>query len=75
MRVPYTRNPLTFLRAAMADENAPLRLRVAAAKGLLPFVHARGGLKAERQARARRGRFASQRAPVIRMMDYTKEEK
>lgn len=38
-----TADPLAWLRAAMADNSLDMRLRIDAAKALLPFVHARKG--------------------------------
>ena len=81
LNVPFTNDPLEFLLAVMSDEAAPTHWRVAAAKTALAHMRlplARGGLKAARQeaaARASKGFFAPQRAPVIvRMADY-KEKK
>jgi len=38
--LPLTQDPLEWLMALMRHEAAPMRLRLAAAKALMPFLHA-----------------------------------
>ena len=44
--LPATDNPAAWLVALMRCETAPMRLRVSAAKALLPYCHPRGPSKA-----------------------------
>ena len=41
--LPKTDNPAAWLLALMQCETAPMRLRLSAAKALLPFMHPLGG--------------------------------
>lgn len=64
-------DPEAFLRAAMNDGSLDARLRIDAAKGLMPYTHAKlgeGGKKTERQKAAHaagRGKFAPAAAPRL----------
>lgn len=63
-------DPLDFLKAAMNDPAASDKLRVEAAKALLPFVHARkgeGGKKEQKQADAQKvaSRFGQAAPPRL----------
>lgn len=63
-------DPLDFLKAAMNDPAASDKLRVEAAKALLPFVHARkgeGGKKEQKQADAQKvaSRFGQATPPRL----------
>lgn len=63
-------DPKTFLLAAMNDMALAEKLRIDAAKALMPFVHGKigeGGKKDERQdaaKKAARGKFAATAAPL-----------
>ena len=64
-------DPLDFLRAAMNDPAASDKLRVEAAKALMPFVHARkgeGGKKdaASDAAKKAANKFATPPAPSLK---------
>lgn len=68
--VPATEDPLVFLRSIMNDEGSDSKLRVDAAKALLPFVHQKlgeGGKKEQRQkdAESVAGRFSSAAPPKL----------
>jgi len=63
-------DPAKFLRAVMNDIASDAKLRVDAAKALLPYVHARkgeGGKKEEAadRAKAAAGRFATAAPPKL----------
>lgn len=63
-------DPMLFLKAAMNDPAAAPKLRVEAAKALLPFVHTRkgeGGKKDQQQADAEKvaSRFARPAPPKL----------
>jgi len=82
LSVGRTRDPLVFSLAVMNCYEATARLRVMAAKAALPYVHAPGarrrGLKADRKAaadRARKGRFAPPRAPLVLINSHLKDER
>ena len=67
--LPQTNDPVAWLTALMSDSNQGVRLRIEAAKALLPYVHAKKakGVKAEKQEAAKKagaGRFASSMPPV-----------
>lgn len=68
--VLLTSDPLEFLIAAMNDPAAAPKLRVEAAKALMPFVHARkgeSGKKEQKDAAAKRvaGRFSAAAPPKL----------
>lgn len=64
-------DPLTFLREVMNDPDADARLRIDAAKALMPYVHKRigdQGKKDERQDAAKKaseGKFKPAEAPKL----------
>lgn len=63
-------DPEKFLRAVMNDSGSDARLRVDAAKALMPFIHARkgeSGKKEQKQAEASKaaGRFSAGEAPKL----------
>lgn len=63
-------DPEKFLRAVMNDSGTDAKLRVDAAKALMPFVHPRkgeGGKKEQKDAAARTvaGRFAAAAPPKL----------
>ncbi len=63
-------DPEKFLRAVMNDAMSDAKLRVDAAKALMPFAHAKkgeGGKKEQRQAQAEKaaGRFTAAEAPKL----------
>lgn len=63
-------DPARFLRAVMNDPSADARLRVDAAKALMPFVHQKlgeGGKKEQRQQAAEKvaSRFAPAAPPKL----------
>lgn len=68
--VPNSNDPLTFLVSVMNNQSADSRLRIDAAKALMPFVHRKlgeGGKKdqqAEAAKKASTGRFAVRSAPA-----------
>lgn len=67
--LPHATDPMAWLTAVMVDSNQGVRLRIEAAKALLPYVHAKRaeGVKAEKQEAAKKagaGRFASSVPPV-----------
>jgi hypothetical protein len=43
--LPETQDPAAWLLALMQCEIAPLRLRLSAARALLPYHHPRGGIQ------------------------------
>lgn len=66
-----TSDPLVFLTAAMNDPAAPPKLRVEAAKALMPFVHARKGEGGKKEASAEAAKkaankFATPAAPGLK---------
>lgn len=63
-------DPEKFLRAVMNDSGTDAKLRVDAAKALMPFIHARkgeSGKKEQKQADATKvaGRFSAAEAPKL----------
>ncbi len=67
--LPQTNDPVAWLTALMTDSNQGVRLRIEAAKALLPYVHAKkaGGVKDQKQDAAKKagtGRFAGSMPPV-----------
>jgi phage terminase small subunit len=68
--VPETSDPLEFLRSIMNDHNSDAKLRVDAAKALMPFLHQKlgeGGKKEQRQKDAEKvaGRFSAGAPPKL----------
>lgn len=66
-----TSDPLVFLTAAMNDPAADPKLRVEAAKALMPFVHARKGEGGKKEASAEAAKkaankFATPAAPGLK---------
>ena len=66
-----TSDPLVFLTAAMNDPAAAPKLRVEAAKALMPFVHVRKGEGGKKEASAEAARkaankFATPAAPGLK---------
>ena len=63
-------DPMAYLLQTMNDPGVDLRLRVDAAKAMLPFVHARAGAVGKKAAQAvaakqaERGKFAPRAAPL-----------
>jgi phage terminase small subunit len=65
-----TSDPKAFLTALMNDPGSEMKLRVNAAKALMPFVHQKlgeGGKKEQRQDAAKKvaGRFAAAAPPKL----------
>ncbi|MEX5744666.1 hypothetical protein [Massilia sp. X63] len=63
-------DPLVFLKAVMNDTGTEAKMRVDAAKALLPFVHQKlgeGGKKEQKQADAKKvaSRFTSAPPPKL----------
>lgn len=63
-------DPAKFLRAVMNDSGSEAKLRVDAAKALMPFVHQKlgeGGKKEQKQKEAEKvaGRFSSAAPPKL----------
>lgn len=63
-------DPLAFLKAVMNDTGAEAKMRVDAAKALMPFVHTKkgeGGKKDQRNEDAKKvaGRFSQAAAPRL----------
>lgn len=63
-------DPLAFLKAIMNDNGAEAKLRVDAAKALMPFVHQKkgeGGKKEQKQEEAEKvaGRFGAAAPPRL----------
>lgn len=69
--VPTSEDPKAVLTAIMNDDTLDMRLRLEAAKALLPYTHARKGepgKKVDRQAAAHQanaGRFATPKPPRL----------
>lgn len=66
----YYDDPLTFLKAVMNDSGSEAKLRVDAAKALMPFMHQKlgeGGKKEQKNEEAKKvaGRFAQAMAPRL----------
>lgn len=69
LSVPYS-DPLDFLRAVMNDSGTEAKLRVDAARALMPFVHQKkgeGGKKDQKSDEAKKvaSRFAQAAAPRL----------
>lgn len=68
--LPHCDDPLAFLRAVMTNAGIDARLRIDAAKAMLPFAHMKkgeGGIKDEKQAAAKKastGRFRAALPPL-----------
>lgn len=67
--IPATNDPLEFLRLVMVDNAAEIKIRIAAAVALLPYVHAKKveGVKDKKQDAAKKagtGRFGASAPPV-----------
>ena len=68
--VAATNDPLQFLRLVMDNNDADIKLRIAAAVALMPYVHAKRsdtGKKDEAEKAAKKastGRYASSAPPV-----------
>ena len=67
--IPVTNDPLEFLRHVMTSNTADMKLRLEAAKAMMPFTHCKAelGKKDEKQAAAKKagsGTFAPSRSPV-----------
>lgn len=63
-------DPLAFLKAVMNDSGSEAKLRLDAAKALMPFVHQKlgeGGKKEQKNEEAKKvaGRFAQAAAPRL----------
>lgn len=71
LTVPDTSDPVQFMLSVMRDTTADARLRLDAAKALMPFMHIRkggGGKKDEQQAAAQKaatGKFAPGKPPRL----------
>ena len=76
--VPKSNDPLAFLVSVMQDKTADSRLRIDAAKALMPFVHRKLGeggkkdQKAEAAKQASTGRFAVKSPPPRLIIDNRK---
>lgn len=74
--IPATDDPLAFLKAAMNSREASLRMRLDAAKALMPFMHPKKGetgkkeaAQAAAKATGASGRFKpGPRPPTLRMV-------
>ena len=69
LTVASTSDPLIFLKAVMGNDDADIRLRVAAAQALLPYIHSKKveGVKDQKQDAAQAaggGRFATSKPPI-----------
>ena len=69
MEVAHTDDPLTFLRLVMANDNADMKLRLDAAKAMMPFLHNRADTAKKPQAeaaakKASSGKFGPSAAPL-----------
>lgn len=69
LSVTYS-DPLDFLKAVMNDTGAEAKLRLDAARALMPFVHAKKGESGKKdqkneQAKQAAGRFAQAAAPRL----------
>jgi phage terminase small subunit len=67
--VAATNDPLEFLRLVMVNNTTDMKIRIAAAVALMPYVHPKKapGVKDQKQDAAKKasaGRFAASRAPV-----------
>ncbi len=67
--IPATNDPLQFLRSVMADNAADMKLRLEAAKTLMPFLHGKAelGKKDLAQVAAKKagsGRFGPSAPPL-----------
>jgi len=68
--LPHCDDPLAFLMAVMANPDIDARLRIDAAKALMPYVHpklADAGVKDEKQAAAKKvasGKFGASAPPL-----------
>lgn len=71
IEVPEGEDPKRFLLAVMNDNGEDARLRIDAAKALMPYMHQKvgeGGKKEERQDAAKKagaGRFAASAPPKL----------
>lgn len=71
LSAPSTSDPKEFLLAVMDDVEADARVRIDAAKALMPFMHLKlgeGGKKEQKQASAKdagAGKFAPTAAPKL----------
>ena len=69
-------DPLEFLQLLMACTDAPMPMRVDAAKALLPYQHPKMGEYSKKDEAARvasaasRGKFAPSRAPHLLVGDF-----
>ena len=68
--LPQTNDPVAWLTNLMADPQQAIRMRIEAAKALLPYVHAKkaGGGKDQRQdasKKASAGRFGASKPPTL----------
>ena len=76
--VPNSNDPLSFLVAVMNNQSADSRLRIDAAKALLPYTHVKlgeGGKKdqqAEAAKKASTGKYAAKSAPPRLIIDNRK---
>lgn len=73
--LPVTDDPLVFLKATMNSQEASLRMRLDAAKALMPFLHPRKGetgkkeeQRAAAKATAASGRFQPGPRPGLRVV-------
>ncbi len=71
INVPITTDPKAFLESVMADPNADARMRMDAAKALMPFTHQKlgeGGKKDaanEKAKAAGQGKFGARQPPRL----------
>ena len=70
LNTPATNDPLVFLQQVMNDGEAEIRLRVAAAVALMPFIHTKKGegvkdAKQDAAKKAGAGRFGASKPPML----------
>ena len=68
--VSATNDPLQFLRLVMVNDDADIKLRIAAAVALMPYVHAKKGegvkdAKQDAAKKAGAGRFGASKPPML----------
>lgn len=71
LTVPDTSDPVQFMLSVMRDTTADARLRVDAARGLLPYLHSKAvepgkkGAAADAAKKAGSGKFAPGKPPTL----------
>ena len=77
--IPATKDPLVFLLLVMNDSASDARLRIDAAKSLMPFMYVKkgeGGKKdkrAEAAQEAGKGKFAPSKPPKLKLINSAGE--